>query len=251
MCFFGFFQVYYDNLAKSFFKWTSCKSINPVPVGGRPDFSVDSIHMERSNNTMNIAYAGLIVLSYLIGSIPSGVIVAKMMRGSDPRESGSGNIGATNVLRTLGRKAGAYTLAGDALKGLVPVLAAMIIFPDTPSVVFLAAGGAILGHDFSIFLKFHGGKGVATTFGCLAGLNPALAGLSLATWAVVMAVTRYSSAGAIVAAALSPIFAAAVFRNLPLTLFCAAAALLLTFLHKENLQRLADGTEKRISFKTF
>lgn len=210
-------------------------------------FSIDSAPSGRSNNTMGIEYAALIILSYLIGSIPSGLIVAKMMGGSDPRESGSGNIGATNVLRTLGKKAGAYTLVGDALKGLVPVLAAMIIFPGAPLIIFLAAGGAILGHDFSIFLKFHGGKGVATTFGCMAGLNPGLAGLVLATWIVVVAVTRYSSAGAIVAALLSPVFAATVFHNLPLVFFCVAAALLLTFLHRENLKRLSDGTEKRVS----
>lgn len=199
---------------------------------------------------MAFEYASLIVLSYLIGSIPSGVIVAKVMGGSDPRGSGSGNIGATNVLRTLGRKAGAYTLAGDTLKGIVPVLAAMIIFPGAPSVAFFAAAGAILGHDFSIFLKFRGGRGVATTLGCLAGLNPALAGLCLVTWIVVVGITRYSSAGAVVTAILSPIFAAAVFRNLPLTLFSVAAALLLTFRHKENIHRLSDGTEKRVSFKS-
>ena len=199
-------------------------------------FQVDSVPLERSNNIMIIEYAIVAFLSYLIGSIPSGLIVARVAGGADPRESGSGNIGATNVLRTV--------------KGLVPVLAAMIFLPSLVNVVFFAAAGAILGHDFSIFLKFHGGKGVATTIGALMGINPALAGLCLITWVVVVAVTRYSSAGALVAGALSPVFAAAVFQDLSLTLFCAGAAGLLAFLHRENIRRLSEGTEKRVSLKS-
>ncbi len=192
----------------------------------------------------------LIVMAYLIGSIPTGVIVARIIGGIDPRSQGSGNIGATNVLRTLGKKAAILTLAGDVLKGLLPVLiAGAVLSPGSPA-IFLVAGVAILGHDFSIFLKFHGGKGVATTVGTLVALSPVLAGLCLITWIVVVAVTRYSSAGALVAAAISPVYAFVLRGGKGLVLFCLAAALLLIVLHRENIKKLANGTEKRVSFKS-
>jgi glycerol-3-phosphate acyltransferase PlsY len=191
----------------------------------------------------------LVILAYILGSIPSGVVVARLMGGDDPRSGGSGNIGATNVLRTLGKKAAVATLAGDALKGVIPVLIARALLPGGSPFVYLVAGAAILGHDFSFLLSFKGGKGVATTFGALAALSPSVAVLCLATWISVVVVTRYSSAGALSAASVSPFFALFVAKNGAFALFCMAAAALLVFLHRENIVRLMAGTESRIGEK--
>lgn len=188
----------------------------------------------------------LVIFAYLLGSIPSGVVVARLMGGADPRSGGSGNIGATNVLRTLGKKAAAATLAGDFLKGVIPVSAALILLPADSPFVYLTAGAAILGHDFSFLLAFKGGKGVATTIGTLTVLSPLVALLLLATWLTVVVVTRYSSAGALTAAAMSPVFALLVIGDGRLALFCIFAAALLIFLHRENVKRLMAGTEGRI-----
>ena len=187
----------------------------------------------------------LILFSYLLGSLPSGLVVAKLLGKNDPRLSGSGNIGTTNVLRTLGKKAAAATLLGDVAKGVIPVLAARCLMPEGAAVLYFAAAAAILGHDFSFLLHFKGGKGVATTVGALAALSPAVATLCLVTWVVVVGITRYSSAGALSAAAACPLFALVIIGPGRFTLFCAAVAALLWFLHRENIKRLLDGTENR------
>ncbi len=191
----------------------------------------------------------LVIFSYLLGSIPSGVVVARVMGGQDPRSAGSGNIGATNVLRTLGKKAAAATLAGDLLKGVLPVLLARTLLPEGSLFPYLAAGAVILGHDFSFLLRFKGGKGVATTIGTILVLDAVVALLLVATWIAVVAVTRYSSAGALSAAAVSPVFALLVARNGTFALFCLLAAALLFYLHRENIKRLLAGTESRIGKK--
>jgi len=188
----------------------------------------------------------LVIFSYLLGSVPSGVVVARIMGGADPRSGGSGNIGATNVLRTLGKKAAMATLAGDFLKGVVPVLIAMALVQEGSVFLYLTAGAAIVGHDFSFLLAFKGGKGVATTIGALTVLSPMMALLLLATWISVVVVTRFSSAGALSAAAMSPIFALLVVKDGLLALFCVAAAALLFFQHRENIKKLIAGTESRI-----
>ena len=192
----------------------------------------------------------LVIFAYLLGSVPSGVVVARLMGGTDPRSGGSGNIGATNVLRTLGKKAAVATLAGDALKGVIPVLIARALLPEGSSAVYLVAMAAILGHDFSFLLSFKGGKGVATTFGALIALSPTVAVLCVATWLSVVVVTRYSSAGALSAASVSPLFALFVAKNGAFALFCVAAAALLIFLHRENIARLMAGTESRVGQKS-
>jgi len=191
----------------------------------------------------------VVIFAYLLGSVPTGVVVAKLMGGADPRSGGSGNIGATNVLRTLGKKAAAVTLAGDFLKGAVPVVLAMMVLPKGSLLVYLAAGVAILGHDFSFLLAFKGGKGVATTIGTITVLSPLTALLLLATWVSVVVVTRYSSAGALTAAAMAPVFALFVARDGRLTLFILFAAALLIFQHRQNIKRLMAGTEGRIGEK--
>ena len=188
----------------------------------------------------------LVVFAYLLGSLPTGVLVARLMGGADPRSGGSGNIGATNVLRTLGKKAGAATLAGDFLKGVIPVAIAMAILPENSVFIYITAAAAILGHDFSFLLAFKGGKGVATTVGTITVLSPLIALLLLATWLAAVAVTRYSSAGALTAAAMAPVFALLVARDINLALFCVLAATLLIYLHQENIRRILDGTEGRV-----
>ncbi len=191
----------------------------------------------------------LVIFAYLLGSVPSGVLVARVMAVEDPRSGGSGNIGATNVLRTLGKKAAAATLAGDFLKGLIPVLIATGLLPENSPFLYITGGAAILGHDFSFLLAFKGGKGVATTIGTISILNPLVALLLLATWLAVVVVTRYSSAGALTAAIMAPVFALFVADDGRFSLFCVAAAALLIFQHRENVKRLLDGTEGRVGEK--
>lgn len=191
----------------------------------------------------------LVIFSYLLGSVPSGVVVARIMGGADPRTGGSGNIGATNVLRTLGRKAAVATLAGDFLKGVIPVLIATAFLKPDCTFLYLTAMSAIIGHDFSLFLGFKGGKGVATTIGTVMVLSPLIAILLLVTWISVVVVTRYSSAGALSAAAVSPVFALFVVGDGRLALFCIAAGGLLVFKHRENIKRIIEGSESRIGEK--
>jgi glycerol-3-phosphate acyltransferase PlsY len=185
----------------------------------------------------------LVIFAYLLGSVPSGVVVARLMGGADPRSGGSGNIGATNVLRMLGKKAGAATLAGDFLKGMIPVMIAAALLPEDSVFLYITAGAAILGHDFSFLLAFRGGKGVATTIGTITILNPLVALLLLATWLAAVAVTRLSSVGALTAATVSPVFALFAAGDGRLTIFCVLAAALLIYLHRENIRKILDGTE--------
>ena len=192
----------------------------------------------------------LVLFAYLLGSVPSGVVVARLMGGADPRSGGSGNIGATNVLRTLGKKAAVATLAGDLLKGVIPVLIAVALLPEDSPFLYLTAMAAILGHDFSFLLAFKGGKGVATTIGAITVLSPLVALLLLATWISVVVVTRYSSAGALTAASMGPVFALFVIGDGRLALFCLAAAALLIYQHRENIKKLMAGTESRVGGKS-
>lgn len=215
------------------------------PPRSEPPINLDSRNRQLSNMPMKIF---LFILAYLLGSIPSGIVVARLSGGVDPRSEGSGNIGATNVLRTLGPKAAAWTLGGDVLKGVVPVVAARILLPQGSAWIYLVAGAAILGHDFSFLLRFRGGKGVATTIGTLLALDPILTAMCVITWIAVVGITRFSSAGALVSASLSPFYAFLIHRTVPMILFCLAGGALLFALHRENIMRLAKGTEKRISF---
>ena len=208
-------------------------------------FILDSRSPQLSNGGVKVI---LVIAAYLLGSIPSGIVVSRMLGGADPRSAGSGNIGATNILRTLGPGAAAWTLAGDMLKGLLPVIAAGFILPQGSAWVYLVAGAAIMGHDFSFLLGFRGGKGVATTIGTLIALDPLLAGMLVTTWIAVVGVTRYSSAGALVASVLGPLYSVVMGRTGHMTLFCLGVSILLIALHRENLVRLARGTEKRVSF---
>jgi glycerol-3-phosphate acyltransferase PlsY len=186
------------------------------------------------------------IIGYLLGSIPFGLLLTKLTGGPDIRSIGSGNIGATNVLRTGNKKLAAATLAGDLLKGTAAVLLARyFISPDAA----LAAGlGAFLGHLFPVWLRFKGGKGVATYIGVLLGLAWPFALLFGLIWIGVAALFRYSSLAALIASAVTPV--ALWFKGQPNT---AALFLLLTVLlwvmHRANIARLLNGTEGKIGKK--
>jgi len=185
----------------------------------------------------------LLCLSYLLGSIPTGLLLAKAF-GVDIRATGSGNIGATNVYRSAGRTLGVLTLAGDCLKGLIPVLAARHL--GLPEVWVAGAGlAAFLGHVYTVFLGFKGGKGVATALGVFLGISPPAVGVALLIFVLVLLTWRYVSLGSIAAAAAMPLLVALFERReVPVALTVVVAALVV-YKHKENIQRLRDGTENR------
>ena len=190
-----------------------------------------------------------VALAYLIGSLSFAVIVSRAMRLPDPRQYGSGNPGATNVLRT-GRKAAAVlTLLGDALKGWVAVVLAGALAPRfglSEDVVLLCALAVFIGHLFPVFFRFQGGKGVATALGVLLGLSPWLGLACLATWLVMAAVFRISSLSALTAAVLSPVYATLLMGWGNTALVVLVIALLLVYRHKSNLVKLMSGQEARI-----
>jgi glycerol-3-phosphate acyltransferase PlsY len=188
----------------------------------------------------------LVVLGYLCGSLASAVIVCRVMKLPDPRKQGSGNPGATNVLRLGGKKAAALTLAGDVLKGAIPVLLAHLL-SDSPTVLASTAVATIIGHMVPIFFQFKGGKGVATTFGAVAALVFPVALFMGAVWVLTAMATRYASLASLAAAVAAPLFAL-VFIQQPATILALVIiAALLVYRHRENIQRLRDGVESEIN----
>lgn len=189
-----------------------------------------------------------VAAAYLVGSIPFAVVVSRAMGLPDPRSFGSGNPGATNVLRSGSKAAAVLTLAGDALKGWVPVWAA-IGLGLAEEVVAAVALAAFLGHVFSVWLRFRGGKGVATAAGAILALDWRVGAAALFTWLAVVLATRYSSLGSIVAAIVAP---AAVYGwRGPGALFAATCAMcaVLLWRHEGNIRKLLRGEESRIGEK--
>jgi glycerol-3-phosphate acyltransferase PlsY len=191
----------------------------------------------------------LISMAYLLGSLSTAVLVSKAFGLPDPREQGSGNPGATNVLRLGGKKAAILTLLGDALKGFVPVVVANLMGMN-PLIVGLVGLAAFLGHLYPVFFGFKGGKGVATALGVMSGFFWGLGLAVLATWIGVAALTRYSSLAALVAAALAPLYVWFMLGHLALSLLTLLLAALLFWRHRANIQRLIHGEESRIGKKT-
>ncbi len=185
----------------------------------------------------------LIVGAYLAGSIPTGVILGRLA-GVDVRHEGSGNIGATNVARTAGRGLGILTLVGDCLKGLVPVVAARSLDAHPPIVATVAVA-ALVGHLFSVFLAFGGGKGVATGLGVLFGLAPAAAPVPLVVFVALVAAARIVSLASIGAAAASPLAIWLCGYSASSVIAAAVIAGLIVWRHRENIERLLAGTERR------
>lgn len=185
-----------------------------------------------------------IITAYLLGSIPTGLLLAKAFAGVDIRTTGSGNIGATNVYRTLGRKVGVLTLVGDCLKGLLPVVAAhLLTLPD--GYVALIGLAAFLGHIFPIFLRFKGGKGVATALGVFLGVSPLAVGVALLLFIGIVLIWRYISLASISAAAAMPALVALFDRNPVIVAMSFLIAIIVIIKHHGNIKRLLDGTENR------
>ena len=190
---------------------------------------------------------GLPLLAYLFGSISSAVIVCRAMALPDPRASGSKNPGATNVLRIGGKKAAVITLAGDALKGLIPVLVAGAL-SDHSVVIALAGAGAFLGHLYPVFFAFKGGKGVATAAGVFAGLSVTVSALLVLVWLAAALVFRYSSLAALIAAAVAPLLALWLLPEPGYFVMSLVVAALLFWRHRENIRRIKAGAESKIRF---
>lgn len=187
-----------------------------------------------------VLFAGL---AFLAGSFPSGVVLSRLFLGKDVREVGSGNIGAANVARAGGMKLGVGVALLDVLKGLLPVLLARWAGLGSPSLALVALA-AVLGHDFSIFLRFHGGKGVATTLGVAAMLGPLAAALAAACWLVTFLAGGYTSLASLVALTLLPVFLA-VTHQPPIYVLAGIVLLILAAIkHLENIARLLAGTER-------
>jgi glycerol-3-phosphate acyltransferase PlsY len=192
------------------------------------------------------ATALALAIGYLLGSIPFGLLITRRAGTADLRSIGSGNIGATNVLRTGRKGLAAATLVGDMLKGTVAVLLARYLFGDDAAI---AAGlGAFLGHILPVWLKFKGGKGVATYIGVLLGLWWPTALIFCAVWLAIAAITRYSSLAALIASAVIPPMLLWL-QYLPLAALFAVLSAILWFKHRANIRRLMDGTEGKIGAK--
>lgn len=189
-----------------------------------------------------------IIIAYLFGSISSAIVICNLMKLPDPRTEGSRNPGATNVLRIGGKKAAIFTLIGDILKGVIPVLAAKLYGFDTLSLSMITLA-AFLGHLYPVFFGFQGGKGVATAFGCITALVWQV-GLALAiTWLVFAFITRYSSLSALIAALTAP-FYMWYFTNWNYTIMACVISILLFYRHKGNIQKLLAGKESKIGQKS-
>jgi acyl phosphate:glycerol-3-phosphate acyltransferase len=194
--------------------------------------------------------------AFLIGSIPFGYLIGRIFFHTDIRMRGSGNIGAMNALRTLGKGGAALVLLLDALKGFVPTLWALTFFrghfdieglpPGEQIVAALVAAGAVLGHCFSPWLRFQGGKGVATSFGAIFALCWPAGLVAAGGWLAGAALTRYSSVGSILGSALAPFAIWSFSGSLPESLYGVFAALLIIFKHRDNIRRLRSGNESPI-----
>jgi len=191
--------------------------------------------------------AAALILCYLIGAIPSGYLLVRWTKRLDVRTMGSGNIGATNVLRTAGPAAGAGILVFDILKGWVSarIIPGWLLGAASPATALACGTAAVLGHVFPCFLRFRGGKGVATMLGALAGSDPGVALTVIAVWLVTFAACRYVSVGSLAASAAIPLSQAVYHRPAVDLALGALVAVIIILRHRQNIQRLLAGTEHR------
>jgi glycerol-3-phosphate acyltransferase PlsY len=183
--------------------------------------------------------------AYLAGSVPFAIVSSRLFGIDDPRSYGSGNPGATNVLRSGSKAAAALTLAGDCFKGWLAVWAASALGFDAP-IAALAGLAAFIGHVFSVFLRFKGGKGVATALGALLGIDPVIALGSLGVWLLVVLASRYSSAGALAATVAAPVLTGLVTGDAALTIIVLFIGAILVWRHTPNIKRFLAGTEEKV-----
>lgn len=194
--------------------------------------------------TQALLTAGLVAASYLIGSVSPSVFLGRMVKGIDVREHGSGNAGATNAFRVLGTRLGVVVMAADILKGFLPVLAARYL--TDPSVTVLVAIAAMVGHNWSIFLKGRGGKGVATAAGAILAMMPVIIAVLVATFLAVLAVTSTVSLASLTATVLFPILTIATARPLSYVVFSVIASGVVGYAHRTNIRRLLHREEPRV-----
>ncbi|BAL23591.1 glycerol-3-phosphate 1-O-acyltransferase PlsY [Azoarcus sp. KH32C] len=187
----------------------------------------------------------LLLAGYLLGSIPFAIVSSRLFGLADPRKYGSGNPGATNVLRSGNKGAALMTLVGDCAKGWLAVWAAQRLGFE-PTIAALAGLAAFLGHVFSVFLRFNGGKGVATALGVLAGISGWIALTALLVWLAVAFTTRYSSAAALAAAVATPIAGYLILGSTPTITVLLLIAAILIWRHAPNIRKLLNGTESKI-----
>lgn len=197
-----------------------------------------------------------VVLAYLLGSIPTAVWYGKFFHGVDVRQHGSGNAGATNSLRTFGRKAGIIVLIIDFFKGFLAVKAATFLFPDSNEYLFLLMGiSAVIGHLFPVFAQFRGGKGVATALGVIAASFPLTVLMCVAVFLIIVFTTKYVSLGSILSALFFPIqigfnmWDINPYKDPYYLTFASVLFLILVFTHRHNIQRLISGTESKVGSK--
>ena len=186
--------------------------------------------------------------TYFITSIPFGLIIGKIF-GKDVRKEGSGNIGATNVTRVIGKKAGIAVLLLDMLKGYIPTAYAFYFFQGETRIIMLVAVVAVAGHCFSIFLKFNGGKGVATAFGVLLAISPKVTLIIAGLWLGSFLVSGYVSLASIISASLTPISILFIEKDIHLTYATLMMAVIIVAKHSSNIKRLINGTESRFLHK--
>jgi acyl phosphate:glycerol-3-phosphate acyltransferase len=195
----------------------------------------------------------IIAGAYLIGSVPTGFLAGKLLKGIDIRQVGSGNVGATNVFRSVGKAAGVGVLTIDLLKGMIPVVLAGQFAPGSCTEFFRIMAGlaAICGHNWTIFLNFKGGKGVATSTGVLLTLAPAATFSAFGLFIIAVAITRYISLGSMAAAAIMPLLVWYLNPGqIELFYFVLVVAILIVLKHIPNIKRIAQKQEHKFSFKT-
>lgn len=199
-----------------------------------------------------LVYLVIMVVAYLLGNISTSYIIGKKLAGVDIRTQGSGNAGSTNVLRTMGKKAGALTFAGDLLKGMLAVFFARILAhytgADEVTSAYIAVVFVVMGHNWPAFLGFKGGKGVATSLGSMLGINPILALSCFAFFLIIVAVTKYVSLGSVLGICISPILMLITHnpKGVWVTLFLSLSVV---YTHRANIKRLLNGTERKLGEK--
>jgi glycerol-3-phosphate acyltransferase PlsY len=196
----------------------------------------------------NLLFIFVLISVYFIAAIPTGVVLTRLMGGEDVRQKGSGNIGATNVYRVAGKMAGVLTLAGDTLKGFLPLLAIKTWLAPTPAQLGLAGTVAIIAHCYPVYLKFKGGKGIATALGIFLVISPQAVLGALVVFVLTVATTRFISLGSVLAALSAPLLVLMLGIPQPIFLATLFIAMLVIWRHRSNIKRLLDGTEDR--FKT-
>lgn len=198
---------------------------------------------------MNLEYLLLIAAAYLLGAIPFGLLITRWLTGKDPREFGSGNIGATNASRTGGKKVGLLTLAADIIKGAIPVAIAVQLGDGESTHEWLIAATAVaafIGHIFPVYLGFKGGKGVATMFGVLLPWQPLVGLIAFAVWLAAIVIWRYVALASILAGISLPLAAWWLHAPIPAVSACLLFCVLMALRHQGNVQRLVAGTESRV-----